>query len=69
MHYAMINGNSRQSSIRCQNDCYRGAIRKIRDLFYPTAGPSYHRDVKKFVQRKIVTIFVVTKYFLRLFEN
>jgi len=30
----------RQSLIYCQNDCYPGAIRKIRDLFYSVAGLS-----------------------------
>jgi len=37
MHYAMINEKRRQSLIHCQNDCYPGAIRKIRDLCFSTA--------------------------------
>jgi len=27
-----------------------GVIRKIRDLFFPTTGPSCHMDVKKYVR-------------------
>jgi len=50
MHYAVINEKRRQSLIYCQNDCYPGAIRKIRDLFFSTAGPSCHMDVEKYVR-------------------
>jgi len=50
MHYAVINEKRRQSLIHCQNDCYPGVIRKIRDLFFSTAGLSCQMDVKKYVR-------------------
>jgi len=34
MHYAMINEKRRQTFLHCQNDCYRGVIRKSRYLFF-----------------------------------
>jgi len=45
MHCAMIN-EKRQSLIYYQNDCYQGAIRKIRDLFYSVAGLSCEYNFK-----------------------
>jgi len=50
MHYAVLNEKRRQSLIHCQNDCYPGAIRKIRDLCFSTAGPSCYVDVKKYIR-------------------
>jgi len=50
MHYAMTNKKQRQSLIYSQNDCYPGVTRKIRDLFFSTAGFLCPMDVKKNVR-------------------
>jgi len=42
MHFAVIKEKRWQSLIHCQNYCYPGVIRKIRDLFFSAAGPPFH---------------------------